>query len=345
MANETIEEIMEIMNRVMKREDKPIRSAARFYRKATVMLFGVFFISVAGQLYADQKSVDETKKASSDGRVQITVERGDLEVRGWDKKEIRVTGELDEKTKEFIFDVDGDDAVIAVKIPGSHRGWGGKNATDLLVYVPENSEVDIGSVSTDIDLENLMGGIELGTVSGDVSAVKLAGRISLTSVSGEVDLRKAEGRIVAKSVSGNVDARNIKGEHRINSVSGELLIQDSEGEFELGTVSGDIELTDVTFTQMDGGTVSGDIDIEITMLPRGAVEFETVSGSIRIEFLEDADARFDLETASGSIVNRITKDRPKKSKYIRDETLRFEAKHGSGEVTLSTRSGDIVVSD
>lgn len=299
---------------------------------------------MCSQANANQESVNETKKVSADGRVKITVERGDLEVRGWDKNEIRVRGKLDESTEEFIFDVDGDDTIVAVKLPRGHRRWGRERGSDLIIFLPNNSEVDIGSVSTDIELENLLGGVDLGTVSGDVTAMNLAGRINLTSVSGEVDLRNAEGRIVARSVSGNVDARNLKGEHRLNSVSGELLIRNADGEFDLKTVSGDIELIDITFTKMDGGSVSGDIDIEAEMAPEGSIEFETVSGSIRIEFLKDADARFDLETGSGSIVNRVTSDRPKKSKYVRDETLRFKAKGGNGDVTLSTRSGDIVVS-
>ncbi|MFT4714144.1 MAG: DUF4097 and DUF4098 domain-containing protein YvlB [Candidatus Azotimanducaceae bacterium] len=304
----------------------------------------IFSLLIYSQANANQESVNETKKVVADGRVKITVERGDLEVRGWSKKEVKVTGKLDERTKKFIFDVDGDDTIIAVRLPSGHQRGGRENGSDLIVYLPENSEVDIGSVSTDIELDNLKGGVDLGTVSGDVTASSLAGRITLASVSGEIDLRNAEGRIVAKSVSGNVDARKIKGEHRLSSVSGELLIRNAEGDFDLKTVSGDIELIDVIFSKLDGGSVSGDLDIEAEMLARGSVEFETVSGSIRIEFLKDADARFDLETASGSIINRITSDRPKKSKYIRDEILRFKAKNGSGDVTLSTRSGDIVVS-
>jgi len=295
-------------------------------------------------LQADQKSVNESKKAAMDGRVRITIERGDLEVHGWDKNQILVKGKLDEKTKEFIFDVDGDDTVIAVKIPESRGGWGRANGSDLIIYLPRKSEVDIGSVSTDIKLEDLRGGIDLGTVSGDVTARNLSGRISLTSVSGEVDLRQAEGRIVAKSVSGNVDVRESKGDHRLNSVSGELLIRGAEGEFELTSVSGDLEILDVTFSRMNGGTVSGDVDIEATMLGGGRLDMESVSGSVRVEFLKPVDARFDLETASGRIVNRITDDKPRKSKYIRDEVLRFVVKSGKGEVTLSSRSGDVIVS-
>ena len=332
------------MNIQIEHMTKKLSRGVRLRKLSMVALSSLIFLFVGELAQAERKSVDETQKASAEGRVKITVERGELEVIGWDKNQISVSGKLDEKTREFIFEVDGDDAIIAVKIPNNHRGWGRERASDLVVYVPERSEVDIGSVSTDIRLKNLLGGVELGTVSGDVTATKLLGRISLTSVSGEMDLRNAEGRIVAKSVSGDIDARNIKGEHKLNSVSGELLVRDGEGEFEVGAVSGDIELSDITFSQLDGGTVSGDIDVEAIMLPGGNSDLESVSGSIRVEFLEQVDARFDLETASGSIVNRVTDDRPKKSKYIRDEVLHFQAKEGKGEVTLSSRSGDIVVS-
>ncbi|MDZ7686033.1 MAG: hypothetical protein U5O39_14290 [Gammaproteobacteria bacterium] len=53
--------------------------------------------------------VDETREASPDGFVRITVVRGDLVVEGWERDRIQVEGELDDETEEFIFDVSGGD--------------------------------------------------------------------------------------------------------------------------------------------------------------------------------------------------------------------------------------------
>ena len=89
--------------------------------------------------------------------------------------------------------------------------------------------------------------------------------------------------------------------------------------------------------------MSGDISIKGRMQPGGSLDFNSVSGSIRVAFKGDVDARFDLDTGSGSIRNRISDDKPAKSRFGGDQTLQFIKGNGKSEVTLSSRSGDIVL--
>ena len=293
-----------------------------------------------------RESVDETKNASASGFVKVSIVRGDLEVKGWDRDEIQVTGKLDEQTKNFVFRVDGDEAFIEVKIPDRNRNWcvGYCNeGSDLNIMVPRDSTLRVSVVSTEVKISDVAGGLDIGGVSGDIFAENASNRVRITSVSGSVELRHAKGRIRLNSVSGDVEATDVHGPGKYHSVSGDIILNEVSGDMDIETVSGEIEATSAVVTVLRGSTVSGDIRLEFEPTTDVDIEFNSISGSISLDASDKIAAKFDLETGSGSIRNRITADEPRKSKYVRDETLRFST--GNGRVDLSTRSGDITIND
>ncbi|MEX0942533.1 MAG: DUF4097 family beta strand repeat-containing protein [Pseudomonadales bacterium] len=294
--------------------------------------------------HAERQSVDETRAVQSDGFVRIAVVRGNLKVEGWDRDEIRVRGELDERTREFIFDVQDENAFIEVRLPRSMNSWCCEDGSDLTIQVPTGSHVDVTVVSTDVTASNLTGSLKVGSISGDVRVSQADNRVDLTSVSGDLHLHAATGRIELRSVSGDLDAAGLNGTVRLQTVSGDIDARDSGEELVIESVSGDIDVVDLRFSRLSGHTVSGDSEILGELIEDGSLEFDSVSGSIRVGFKGNVNARFDVETGSGSIRNRISRDKPVASKYVRDETLRFVVGDGTGEVILSTRSGDIVIS-
>jgi DUF4097 and DUF4098 domain-containing protein YvlB len=301
---------------------------------------------MAGSLaYAEQQSVDESVNVTVDGIVRINVVRGDINVHGWDKDQVEVRGLLDEELEEFIFEVDGDETKIQVRIPRNTRGgWSRKEETELVIRIPQMSKVEFSGVSTDIDIDDVKASVEVGVVSGDVDLDGGSERIILQTVSGEIELRNAAGRIRVRTVSGDVESYDTSGTSSYGSVSGQLVIEDGGNDLQLETVSGDIEVIRGNFVSITGHSVSGDIDIRGQMMEGGTIDFDNVSGTIRLKLDGEINSKFDLETGSGSIRNRLTDDKPKASKYVRDERLRFVVGAGDGEVVFSTRSGDINIS-
>ncbi len=313
-------------------------------KKHTLLFFGLL---AAGLMVSNaalaRDSVNESKKASPKGDVQINVVRGELVIVGWDKNEISVSGKLDEKYKEFIFEVDKDDAIISVKLPNSNGSWCCNEGSDLKINVPKGSKVRVSVVSSEVEVENILGGLDVSGVSGDFKIEKIRDRIRLTNVSGEIDVRDIEGRVRIRSVSGDIEAQNVRGVQKYHSISGNVLLRDVSDELDLESVSGELELVNGVVSQVRGHSVSGSVDLEVELLDKASVEFGSMSGTIRLRLSGDLGARFDLQTSSGSIRNRVTSDRPKPSKYIRDETLKFVVGDGEGEVIISTHSGDIVL--
>ncbi|MBJ39311.1 MAG: hypothetical protein CMD83_12745 [Gammaproteobacteria bacterium] len=129
-------------------------------------------------------------------------------------------------------------------------------------------------------------------------------------------------------------------------MSGGVVLRNAAEDLKLESVSGDIEVEADRLIAVLGHSISGDVDISGTLASTGVVEFDTVSGNIRLRMPDASDARFNVHTgAGGSIRNRLTGHKPSRSKYARDETLKFVSGEGNGEVVLSTGSGDIILTD
>jgi DUF4097 and DUF4098 domain-containing protein YvlB len=305
----------------------------------------ILLLVAAPALLAAGESIDETKDASADGFVTVNVTRGEVEFRGWDKNAVRVVGTLDEETEEFRFERDGEEVRIHVKVNNQGSGWWGNNdGSDLTIYLPEESSMTFAGVSTDVEVRDINGPMEVGVVSGDLVFGAGIPRLTAQTVSGDIELRETDGRVRVTTVSGDVDSYRVKGDAEYSSVSGNILVEDGGPEMRIESVSGDIEVNNGTVSSLGGHSVSGDIDINIDPAEASNIEFDAVSGSIRVRLGGEVNARFDIETGSGSIRNRLSDHKPRISKYMSEETLKFSLGEGEGQVMITTRSGDISLS-
>ena len=159
-------------------------------------------------------------------------------------------------------------------------------------------------------------------------------------------MRDVNGRTRATSVSGDIECYRCAGKGLYQTVSGGVVLPNAAQDLKLESVSGDIEVEADHLMAVSGHTISGDVDISGTLARRGTVEFDSVSGNIHLCLSDASDARFNINTgAGGSIRNRLTEHEPGRSRYARDESLKFVAGEGSGEIVLSTASGDITLTD
>ena len=146
--------------------------------------------------YADE--VDEIMDADSDGTVTVSNVSGSVEVEGWSRNQVQVTGELGSRVEELIFERDGDEILIRVKVP---RNSNGGISSDLVISVPEDSSLQVNTVSADIDVSGVMGEQELESVSGDVVTEAHESDIELGSVSGDVEVQGDNQEIRSRPVS------------------------------------------------------------------------------------------------------------------------------------------------
>jgi DUF4097 and DUF4098 domain-containing protein YvlB len=270
------------------------------------------------------EEVDRTIDASSDGHVDVSNISGSVTVHGWTRDSVEVTGTLGRNVEELILERDGDKVVIKVKVP--KRGGRGIES-DLRISVPQNSSLDVGAVSADIDVTDITGEQSLHTVSGDVTTEYTGGDMTAESVSGDVE------------ISGN----NADGEVSASTVSGDVTLFRVSGKVEAESVSGDVVVDEGSFDRAELGTVNGEVIFQGELRDDGKLSVETINGSVEIDFVGDVSARFSIDTFNGGINNCFGPKAERTSKYAPGWELEFSEGDGSGRVDVSTMNGRVSI--
>lgn len=288
-------------------------------KRMTLIIAGLF---LAAPLLAEE--VDQTLEATPDGEVDISNIAGSITVEGWSRNAVEVTGTLGRNVEKLVFERDGDNVLIQVKVP--RKGGRGTDA-DLSIRVPEKSSIDVSGVSSDITVTSVRGVQRLQTVSGDVETESFGNDVSAESVSGDVE--------VEGDASDN--------ETSISTVSGDVVLERGSGVVRAGSVSGDVTVDQGSFGRAELGTVNGDVIFRSGLRKGGRFSAETVNGDLDVEFSGDVSARVEIETFNGSIRNCFGPEPERTSKYTPGLELSFTEGGGDGRVEMSTMNGDISI--
>ncbi|MFC3095216.1 hypothetical protein DRW07_15275 [Alteromonas sediminis] len=297
-----------------------------------------------------QQAVNESMSASANGYVHIEHMNGKAKIIGWDKNEVTVTGEVGEKTEEFIFEKRGDEIRIEVEVKS--KGWGGwgnwssDEGDDLTIYVPSASSINYESINARVSLEQLSGGIQVEVVNGHVDADTISGRMRFESVNGNIDVENVEGDLSVETVNGDIRGEQSgNGDLNLDTVNGNIRFTSQSEDVRAESVNGGIELKLATVRDLDITTVNGGIEVGMMLHKEGDVQASSVGGRIEMTFQKDVNARFDIEGhAGGKIVNRITSDEMQKAKYGPRRWLNFSTGSGSAQVEISTVNGRVELS-
>jgi DUF4097 and DUF4098 domain-containing protein YvlB len=270
------------------------------------------------------EEVDESVDAAAAGHVDIYNTSGNIEVSGWSRNSIQVTGELGDGVEELILERDGDHVLVKVKVPRNH---GHDIDADILVRVPDGSSIDVSGVSADIDIEGVNGDQSLQTVSGDVEASGVSGDLEAASVSGDVDV---------KGTGANAETS-------AGTVSGDVIVSGLSGNLEAESVSGDVIVQNGSFERVYFETVNGDLSFSAELRSGGKLAAESVNGDVDIEFAGDVSASFDLETFNGDIESCFGPKPQRTSRYAPGLELSFTEGDGDSRVVIETLNGDISI--
>jgi DUF4097 and DUF4098 domain-containing protein YvlB len=268
--------------------------------------------------------VNETLDAAADGNVEVSNTAGSIEIRGWAENKVEVRGTLGDDVEELIFERDGDDVLIKVKVPRHH---GRDIDGELTIKVPQASSIEVSGVSADIDVDGVLGEQSLQTVSGNVGIQSASADVEAASVSGDVD-------VAGTGKDADIEAA---------TVSGDVTLSGLAGSVEAGSVSGDVLIGDGSFDNAELETVNGDLRFMAELRPDGELAMESVNGSVEVEFAGDVSARFDIETFNGSIKNCFGPKPERTSKYSPGLELSFTHGDGDGYVAIETLNGSVSI--
>ena len=265
--------------------------------------------------------IDQTRPLDPRGRVEIENLKGRVEVRAWDRQEVKVTGTLGDGVEKFSMEGDRRTLRIEVKYPSRS---GRTEPTVLIVQVPTLADLEIETVSADIDVHGIASReLSLESVSGDIVANGAPREARVESVSGDV-------RLVLNSSDVSVD-----------TVSGELSLQGRlNGEVLMESVSGNLRLDSIgeRLRSMSAGTVSGDMDLKLALQDGGEIRTESVSGDLLLRLPRDVSCEVSGESFSGELSAPGAKIQREEFGPGSSFQTRYGA--GKGDVRIETFSGD-----
>ena len=136
--------------------------------------------------FAGDDSVDRKVAADANGEVVISNVSGTIDVRGWDRNEVQVTGHLGEDVERLDVETSGGRTVVKVVLP---RGNSHDGDAEIEVSVPRGSSVEVSAVSADVSSRGVLGTQRLKSVSGEITADIAGDESEVRSVSGDVTVR------------------------------------------------------------------------------------------------------------------------------------------------------------
>ena len=276
---------------------------------------------------ADTRAVNIHKAADLEGAVEIENLAGQVDVTGWDRAEVEVTGTIGERVERVDVITAPGHTTVRVLLPqgSSGTGWGsgGASNAELVVHLPRKSFLIATLVNANITTHGMQGQQQLRTVSGNIDG-ELAHEAKINTVSGNVKLAAGAGPLEA------------------NSVSGTLTVTGATGEIRAGTVSGAIDLMLGAVTRANFHTISGAVHVGGALAPGAQLEAQSLSGNLRFTLKGSAD--YDIQSFSGTIDNCIG-PKAQGSDHGPGSHVTFRAGDGNARVRLGTQSGSIQLCD
>ena len=275
---------------------------------------------------ADDEEQDFLWKTNPDVRVRIELVSGQIEIKGWDRDEVRVQVDGDEARR---LDIEAGRKRVSIRSPGrGRRGlpWGGGDLeVDVSLFVPVNSRIKARTMNGPIHAEGVGGVLDFNAANGDIKVEGSPSEARLETINASVEL---EGR------ASRVDARTINGNIKLTGVSEEV---------SASTISGSIQVDAGTLERVDLKTLSGSIELATRFADRARANLKSFSGSIRLELPSETSARFDIQSFSGGIRSELAASSTDSGPRVGGQHLEFTAAEGNGRVKVESFSGGVEI--
>jgi len=237
------------------------------------------------------EKIERSLSVDPQATVTLCVASGTLEVRGWDKSEIRVSS-LDAAQIEFRrIDKTKDPAKPATRVDvmvlDKHKQPDPKRdcqaLADVQMDVPIGATVQVQTRDGDITIAGVSAAYA-GSQNGDITIERATKLVEAGSVGGSIFLKDSSGRVNLSSAGGGVEVVNVR------SAS-------DEDTFEVGTVSGDIQLERVSVSKVLAKTVNGTVSMSGPLVKSGYYAFTNMTGDVVLALPHDASFQLNAKVS------------------------------------------------
>jgi Putative adhesin len=248
------------------------------------------------------------------GRLDIDNANGSVEIVGWDRHEVEITG-VKYASRQSLLDevrIDIRNAPDSIAIHTSRPSYPGWNAgARYTIRVPRQTIIDrVSTSNAPIMIRNLGSADSLRTLT----------------------LRTSNGLIRAENVAAVIDAQTSNGWVDLDQIDGGATVRTSNGRVT-------VRLNHLKDSPLRVVTSNGSVDLTVRNQPEDAIRAETSNGSITLHLPADAGAQLRADTSNSS----ISTDFDVLQRFQDHGRLDGRLGNGGPEVELSTRNGHISV--
>ncbi|MBY0506281.1 MAG: DUF4097 domain-containing protein [Bryobacteraceae bacterium] len=232
-----------------------------------------------------------TYKLEPGQRVSVENANGGIEVAGWDKNEVDVSGQRFAPTEDILkqIRVDVQASAIAVRvrtIMPKGMGWRGvTGGVKYLIRVPKQTLLD-----------------RVESTNGSLRVEEVQGNAQLRTTNGSVKLYRAQGAFDVHTTNGSIELSSHGGDVKAHTTNGGIRVEGLDGGLTAGTTNGSINarLLGASTQPVRMDTTNGAIDITLEK-PAAGLHASTSNGSITVK--APASLKASIRASSGSAVN------------------------------------------
>lgn len=180
------------------------------------MLFASVLTLLVSVTFA-QRKVEQTFDVDNARKIKLDLRFAEsIKLMQWSKNEVKVSAEVnidegagndaynlktDRKEDTYVI---GDDYGDYFEKKRKERYNNTRIEITYVIYVPENSDLTVKSISGNLFAESFEGRLETDLVSGNVELKRYEGGLKLKTVSGSLDVAIAKADIDARTVTGTI---------------------------------------------------------------------------------------------------------------------------------------------
>jgi DUF4097 and DUF4098 domain-containing protein YvlB len=272
---------------------------------------------------------------NSNGRVSLEGFNGSIEVTGWDRNEIEITGTKYASSEEFLkaikINISNTPDSITVRTDRPNREGGSwfrneGGGVRFIVRVPRKAQLDrVSSSNGSIRLENVDGNARLNSSNGTIRANRVNGNLEVSTSNGGIELL------------------DINGGMNLRTSNGTIRVDNAKGAFEAQTSNGAIRarLDQIPPASMIRAISSnGTIDLTLPSFNNNEVRATTSNSSITVHLPSTVNAQLHAATSNANITSDFDVTiRGALSKNRLDGKLG----NGGGLIDLTSSNGSIKI--
>ncbi len=275
----------------------------------------------AGGLGA-QQPLELRRPLPPDAYLKIWGGAGTVEVVGWDRDSLVVTGSRYPGPGRFFHQVEGGVGKFGFEVASEQAG---AVRADLQVRVPRSSTVWIKVASASVEVRELDGDLDVFAVSGPLSVRGSLRTAYVESMAGDIDLELGGSGVV-----------------RVKTGRGDVTVRGRALDLTASSVTGSITVDGPTVRRAELESIDGRVSYRGGLARGGWLSVETHAGDVELVFPTELGAALDLASVQGRIENRLAVGRVSRPAFPGARVL-FEMGTGDAEVQVRSFAGTIAV--